>query len=198
MSFTDIEFPRTTVDSDVLSSQTSIEVTDATKEEFTELKISDDIQIPGELAFEASAPLANEFIPIILETVVSPKLYPKLEDLSVLTEEDIDQCGKEIVITLEPFKESDMEQLYSNAQIQQAEIFETEFVRQEMNENQKLVADHVLYILLRKYAQSRVQLKINQLNLNTLKKNCNNKLSKVWNMDKKTISGHGTCSDQKR
>ena len=118
--------------------------------------------------------------------------------MKVLTEElsiNMDLCNKEIESTLEPFKESEMEQLYSNIQIQQAEIFETEFISKEMNDNQKLVGDHLLYCLLRKYAHSRVQLKINQLNLNTLKKNCNDKLNKVWKMERKTISGHGTCSD---
>ena len=92
-------------------------------------------------------------------------MYPELDDLDALTEGldiNVDLCKKEIESTLEPFKDFEMEQLYSNIQIQQAEIFESEFISKEMNENLKLVGDHLLYSLLRKYARSRVQLKINQ------------------------------------
>ena len=88
-----------------------------------------------------------------------------------------------------------MEQLYSNTKIDEAQHFENEFISKEMNENQKQIVDHPLHNLLRKYSLSRVQMKINRLNIKSLHKKCSDNLSKVWKMEKKIIMGSGNCSD---
>lgn len=120
--------------------------------------------------------------------------YPDLESVRNLTEQ-LTSVPKTIQLEdtkLKPFTETQMQQLYSNAQLKEIEKFEIEFITKELKENQKQT-DHILYQLLRKYARSRTNLKTNLCSINTLKRDCNNNYKKIWSIERKFVYRSGSC-----
>jgi ectopic P granules protein 5 len=117
-------------------------------------------------------------------------LYP---DLKELAPSQIKQISEKIIspVAVKPFTPLQIEQLYSNREIQLADLFEGEFVEKELKDNS--IQDHQLYVLLRKYGKSRAKHLINSRNIAHLTKTLDENYKKIWRIEKRNVSGHGFC-----
>lgn len=203
LSLIDIDFPNTSLDTvpvhecsanldtfEVLKNEEEKNGEEKATENTIEVEIEEKpVAQPSapEIELEASVTSIPQNLYVQEQPVVS---YPDLESMKSLTEQLTPKTLQ--YEDLKPFTESQMQQLYSNPQLKQIELFEMEFIAKELNENQKQV-DHNLYQLLRKYARCRADLKLNVCNLNILKKSCNNSYVKVWSVEKKFVFRSGNC-----
>lgn len=117
-------------------------------------------------------------------------LYP---DLNELTQSPAVQITEKILspVAVKPFTPLQIEQLYSNREVQLIEMFEGEFVEKELKDNS--IQDHQLYALLRKYAKSRVKCLINLRNIAHITKKLDEAYNKIWRVERRTVSGHSFC-----
>jgi hypothetical protein len=215
LSFVDIDFPsgslesagvlEKNVETSVLEQELKAREESETKEVATDQKVEE--QVPAsiedtkkpEMKAQPSAPLIDlpgpstiTINPIIQEKIV----YPDLENLKILNDQlNVPKLATKEKETLKPFTETQMQQLYSNNQLKLIESFENEFISRELRENQKQV-DHALYRLLKRYAVSRADLKVNLSTLNKLKKDCGDFCKNVWSLEKKVVYTSGRCSKE--
>lgn len=117
-------------------------------------------------------------------------MYPSLSEVSQLPTVRIAE-NLEAVATMEPFSPLQIEQLYSNREVQLIEMFENEFVNKELKDSS--AQDHPLYMLLKKYGKSRAKFLINVNNIDRLTKALDGNYKKIWKIERRTVSGHGTC-----
>lgn len=119
-------------------------------------------------------------------------LYP---DLNELQSSNSIKITEKILspIAMKPLSVFEMEQLYSNPQIQWIEMFETEFVEKELRDHS--MQDHPLYVLLKKYAKARGKFLVNEKNISRMVKTLDDNYVKVWSIEKKTVGSAGTCSE---
>jgi ectopic P granules protein 5 len=117
-------------------------------------------------------------------------LYP---DLNEVVQAPSSQITEKILspVAIKPFTPMQIEQLYSNKEIQLVEMFEGEFVAKELKDTS--IQDHPLYTLLKKYGKSRAKFLINSRSIAHLSKKLDENYNKIWRIEKRTVSGHGFC-----
>lgn len=123
-------------------------------------------------------------------------LYPKLTDM---------KSGHDIIanaisssnerITLQPFTNEQLKELYHNPELYMADAFEIDFINTELNNTHK---DHPLHDLLKKYSRSRYNLKVNMLDLHAYIKCFQENSQKVWIIENRITSYEGVCADGER
>lgn len=139
--------------------------------------------------------------PITYEPLLSPikpknVSYPNLKEMQIQEEstkiEKFRQKSNEIKINLVPFSDNELEDLYFNAQIEQAELFEREFIQSELNVDYYTTNGHLYNLLLLYYKNRRLvkscELEINELNSST--SNLKTQISTVVSMKNK---GEALC-----
>lgn len=94
-------------------------------------------------------------------------------------------------VAIKPFTPLQIEQLYSNQEMQLIEMFEGEFIQKELKDFS--IQDHPLYALLKKYGKSRAKYLINSRNTAHVSKKLDENYNKIWRIEKRTVSGHGFC-----
>lgn len=154
--------------------------------------------IPAEQAVNVmpSAPAIDEDV-AKRSDIKSAVQYPDLA--SMQKQEEKTQSGlrmrpKERIL-LKPFNERQLKELYHNPQLVLADEFESEFISTELNCTYK---DHPLFEQLKRYSQSRYNLKINMLDLHSFKRSFEENSSKVWKIERRELRYNGTCADGER
>lgn len=117
-------------------------------------------------------------------------LYPKLADMTI----NPTVSSKER-ITLQPFTNEQLKELYHNPELHMADAFENDFINTELNNTHK---DHPLHELLKKYSRSRYNLKVNMLDLHAYIKCFQENAQKVWIIENRITSYEGICADGER
>lgn len=153
-----------------------------------------------EVEFVPSAPDIEEEAPQVVMKVV-PTVHATLQydktiypDLKVLVLPPATQITEKLLspITVKPFTPLQIEQLYSNREVQLVEMFEGEFVEKELKDSS--IQDHPLYTLLKKYAKSRAKYLINLKSVAHLSKKLELNYKNIWKIERRSVSGHGYCS----
>lgn len=117
-------------------------------------------------------------------------MYPDLKEIAPA--QSIQICEKILSpVACKPFSPLQIEQLYSNREIQLIEMFEGEFVEKELKDSS--IQDHPLYALLRKYGKSRTKYLINLRNIAHTTKTLDENYKKTWRIEKRTVSSIGLC-----
>lgn len=137
-------------------------------------------------------------VPLVVQQIHSAPilynetLYPDLKELASTSTVKITE---KILspIAMKPLSTFQMEQIYNNPQIQWIEMFETEFVEKELRDQS--IQDHPLYMLLKKYANSRGKFLFNEKNISRMIKTLDVNYEKIWKIETKTVNGHGTCGE---
>lgn len=165
---------------------------ETSKEEIFELESQAPTAPDLEIEESSAPPLIASVIPQVhtAPTVYSEILYPDLQELQPSTSEKITEKILSPV-AMKPFSIFQMEQLYSNPQLQWVEMFETEFVEKELRDNS--IQDHPLYALLRKFSKARSKYLVNEKNINRMIATLDDNYKQVWKLEKRTVHGHGTC-----
>lgn len=136
---------------------------------------------PASIDVEASAtciePIAGPSAPLI-ESIALPKLsqlhhQPKVQypNLQMVHDEIASACVQSPRSRVIPFTLAQLNALYSNPEIERAQSFEREFVHNELQTNSN---KHVLFELLTKYSRCRQALRINCLDVQTIRKDLEN------------------------
>lgn len=144
-----------------------------------------------------SAPLIDD-LPAASESPMHKRVqYPNLHEMSRIepaTMSGLHQSGQQRIV-LKPFNETQLKELYHNPELVMAERFEADFIGNELNCAYK---EHPLYELIKKYSQSRYNLKINMLDLQNYIKTVQVSLEDVWKISMQTINFEGVCQDNER
>lgn len=151
--------------------------------------------VSSEAAVVPSAPVFDEDLKHC--DVKSQVQYPDLKSMQKQeekTQSGLRQRAKER-ITLKPFNERQLKELYHNPELALADEFESEFISTELNCTYK---DHSLYELLKRYSQCRYNLKINMLDLHSFKRSFEENSENVWKIEKRELKYNGTCADGER
>lgn len=210
----DIDFPHSSVESargiDLAELQALVDANKVEKNEIEEVesdafqsieqqeeeKVCDKevVEIPSapDIQEETVASVSRESVPSVHTNLLYDKtMYPDLNELA--TQAQAVQITEKILspVSVKPFTPLQIEQLYSNREIQLMEMFEGEFVDKELKDSS--IGDHPLYVLLKKYAKSRAKFLINQRNISQFVKKLDNNYKKIWRIEKRTISNHGFC-----
>ncbi|CRK89101.1 CLUMA_CG002515, isoform A, partial [Clunio marinus] len=117
-------------------------------------------------------------------------LYPDLKDVATTS---AIQITEKILspVTVKPFTPLQIEQLYSNRQIQLIEMFEEEFVDKELKD--VYAQDHPLFVLLKKFAKSRSKCLLNLRNISHITSKLDKDYKNIWKIEKRYAVGHGSC-----
>lgn len=207
----DIDFPASSVESvknDVLkefeemtdnaesleTASVSIEVCDSEEEEIADEPAVEEIeQIPSAPDIEEDVkPQAPKEVPSVHSKLLYDKtIYP---DLNEITQSTAIQITEKILspVAVKPFTPLQIEQLYSNREVQLIEMFESEFVEKELKDNS--IQEHPLYALLKKFGKSRAKYLVNLRNVAHVSKTLDDNYKKIWRVEKRTVSGHGFCA----
>lgn len=164
---------------------------ESSKEEIFEME-SQEPTAPNFGEEETAAPCVEPAVPQVhtAPSVYGKILYPDLKELTTATTANITEKILSPV-AVKPYSTFEMEQLYSNPQLQWVEMFETEFVEKELRDNS--IQDHPLYALLKKFAQARSKYLVNEKNITRMIKTLDENYEQVWKIEKRTANGHGTC-----
>lgn len=149
------------------------------------------------VAIIPSAPHIEDLTITTESSIVKSVEYPKLHEMLRLeptTLSGLHQSGHQRII-LKPFNEMQLKELYHNPELALAERFESDFIRNELN---CVYKEHPLYELIKKYSQSRYNLKINMLDLHNYIKGVQVNLEDVWKISTLTITFEGLCRDNER
>lgn len=139
---------------------------------------------------EAIVPVSKEPVPSVHTTLMYDKtLYPDLKELASQSVQITEKILSPVAV--KPFTPLQIEQLYSNREMQLIEMFEGEFVDKELKDSS--IQDHPLYALLKKYAKSRAKFLINQRNIAHLAKKLDINYKKIWQVERRTVSASGFC-----
>lgn len=142
-----------------------------------------------------SAPVLVEFASV--SDVRAQVQYPDLQSMHKQEERTVSglKLKTRDRITMKPFNERQLKELYHNPELTLADDFEAEFISTELSCTYK---DHPLYELLKRYSQSRYNLKINMLDLHSFKRSFEENSAKVWRIEKRELNYNGTCADGER
>lgn len=139
---------------------------------------------------EAAVPVSKEPVPSVHTTLMYDKtLYPDLQELASQSVQITEKILSPVAV--KPFTPLQIEQLYSNREMQLIEMFEGEFVDKELKDSS--IQDHPLYALLKKYAKSRAKFLINQRNIAHLAKKLDINYKKIWQVERRSVSAPGFC-----
>lgn len=146
---------------------------------------------------QPSAPLIDD-LPAVTE-LSKPKhvQYPNLHEMSRVEPNTLSGLQQSIHqrVVMKPFNESQLKELYHNPELMMAERYEADFISNELNGAYK---EHPLYELIKKYSQSRYNLKMNMLDLQNYIKMVQVNLEDVWKISTQTIFFEGVCLDNER
>lgn len=148
--------------------------------------VIDDIEDEPAPSSSASAPPMHH----------AASLYPKLMDMKSghgMAKTAISSSIERI--TLQPFTNEQLKELYHNPELHMADAFETDFINTELNNTHK---DHPLHELLKKYSHSRYNLKVNMLDLHAYIKCFQENSQKVWIIENRITTYEGVCADGER
>lgn len=123
--------------------------------------------------------------------------YPSLLEMANIepkTISGLQQSEKQRII-LKPFTASQLNELYFNPEIKSAESFEMEFISAELSGS---YIAHPLYDLIKKYSQSRYNLKINRMDLQGYIVAFQQNSQEVWTIENRIKTYDGTCQDMER
>lgn len=205
----DIDFPQSSVDStrdvdlselQALAELSHNDVPCSSDDAIVEDEGCEVNQKEEEVEFVPSAPDIEEEAPQVVMKVV-PTVHATLQydktiypDLKVLVLPPATQITEKLLspITVKPFTPLQIEQLYSNREVQLVEMFEGEFVEKELKDSS--IQDHPLYTLLKKYAKSRAKYLINLKSVAHLSKKLELNYKNIWKIERRSVSGHGYCS----
>lgn len=93
---------------------------------------------------------------------------------------------------LRPYTKKELDSLYRNPELEQAEVLETAFISYELSFAYR---EHPLYELLRKYAQSNYNIRLNNIDWQGYKNAFKTSLNDVWTIEKRSMSYRGVCAD---
>lgn len=153
--------------------------------------------------FEPSAPTIEEEEEEKKENIVvendkkqEKSLYPTLKPLQTM---EMPSPFRHLIrkerIILQPFTKAQLKELYHNTEILLAETFENDFINTELNTSYR---DYPLYDLIKKYSQSRYNLKINMLDLQGYIKSFQENSQNVWKIENRVTWYDGMCADGER
>lgn len=157
------------------------------------------VEMESEISAEVIQPSAPAIDDLPEASTTSPRhvQYPNLQEMSKLEPavmSGLHRTSQQRII-LKPFNEIQLKELYHNPESVLAERFEAEFIGNELSCAYK---EHPLYELIKKYSQSRYNLKINMLDLQTYIKTVQVNLEDVWKISMQTITFEGVCLDNER
>lgn len=143
-----------------------------------------------------SAPAIEEFEATENNKKQANPLYPNLKTLqsSEMSPKLAFPIKKERIV-LQPFTSTKLKELYQNPEIALADAFEADFISTELNCAYK---EHPLYELIKKYSQSRYNLKVNMLDLQGYIKSFQQNSQNVWIIENRVTSYEGMCADGER
>lgn len=147
-----------------------------------------------ECASADAGPSAPQIEPVVLPTLPQfhqqPKVkYPNLEQM----QKEIASVSVPATKTrVKPFTIEQLNSLYSNPEIERAQSFEREFIHNELQANNN---KHALFELLTKYSRCRHALRINQLDVQNIRKDLEKDTPNMWKREKKIIKYQATCGD---
>lgn len=118
-------------------------------------------------------------------------LYPSLEqtqaDLLSFSNSSVRQAAK-----IKPFTFVQLNALYTNPEIECAQSFERDFIHNELKANDN---KHPLFELLSKYSRCRYALRMNRLDVDSMRKGLEKDTPSLWKREKKTVKYQATCAD---
>lgn len=163
--------------------------------EEAEEKVASDDQLEILTPSAPSAPVIEDFDVSQSEKTLPKVLYPNLLGVhSMEMAVTLANSLKERII-LQPFTNTQLKDLYHNPEILLAESFEADFINTELNTTYK---EHPLHELIKKYSQSRYNLKVNMLDLQSFIKAFQENSLKVWIIENRITSYEGACADGER
>lgn len=203
----DIDFPASSVDSvkdDTLKEleelmgedELSLEVSNMSNE----VSASEDLELEKETAEEhvptapaieeGLQPRAAREVPSVHSKILYDiTLYPDLNEITELSVQITEKILSPVAV--KPFTPLQIEQLYSNREVQLIEMFESEFVEKELKDCS--IQEHPLYALLKKFGKSRAKHLVNLRSIAHLSKYLDDNYKKIWRIENRTVSGHGFC-----
>ncbi|XP_069674865.1 ectopic P granules protein 5 homolog isoform X3 [Periplaneta americana] len=103
-----------------------------------------------------------------------------------------DVTRKDVVDEIRPFTEAQLSSLYSNRELEMNAEFVSEFVENHLRDGRQ---QHRLYELLVSYFRARNRLIVNALELEALKKECEEHQNNLWMVETTMVSESGECQD---
>lgn len=98
-------------------------------------------------------------------------------------------------IVLQPFTSAQLKELYDNPELRAADAFEADFIGNELSSPHR---SHPLHDLIKKYSQSRYNLKVNMLDLQGFIRAFQENSQKLWIIENRITSYEGNCADGER
>lgn len=169
----------------ILWSKDSNDVEVQNVEEPTEILNEGPASNATEITLTPSAPVIEEPIE---KTTPTKMMYPDLKKLETIRTNSLTVER----IILQPFTSVQLKEFYSNPEVVLAERFETDFINNELNNPYK---DHPLFDLIKKYSQSRYNLKVNMMDLQDYIKSFQQNSQNVWIIENRINSYEGVCND---
>lgn len=151
--------------------------------------------IPTEQQAEIVSPSAPMLDEEELENEAQPKTmnaYPDLQQLQQMATKSDATIDR---IVLQPFSNAQLKELYHNPEMHLADTFEVDFINNELSNPHK---SHPLHELIKKYSQSRYNLKVNMLDLQGFIRAFQENSQKLWIMENRITSYEGNCADGER
>lgn len=195
----DIDFPASSVDSvrdevafkeleelveinDEMTEDGSKQDCSAEEAEIVEEHIDQAKQVPSAPDIEYTRPQSINEVPVIHSKLLYDKtIYPDLQEVIQSSSTQISENNLSTTV-VKPFTPLQIEQLYSNREVQLIEMFESEFVEKELKDNS--IQEHPLYALLKKFGKSRAKYLVNLRNVAHLSKTLDENYKKIWRVEK--------------
>lgn len=122
----------------------------------------------------------------------SANAYPDLQNMHQFATKSDATSGR---IILQPFTNAQLKELYHNPEMHLAEAFEVDFINNELSNPHR---SHPLHELIKKYSQSRYNLKVNMLDLQGFIRAFQENSQKLWIIENRITSYEGNCADGER
>lgn len=121
-----------------------------------------------------------------------PKEYVKIVK-PYMSESRTDVNHSEATVDeIRPFTEAQLSSLYNNCELEMNAEFVSEFVENHLHDGRQ---QHHLYELLVSYFRARNRRIVNVINLETLKKECEEHQNQLWVVETTVVSESGECQD---
>lgn len=174
----------------------SEEISDAEEiEEEKECQEVETAELVEEIPAFPSAPVSecSTIVHTTTSNVAHTFLYPDLNSIQESTTESC-EISAEIKVAplavMKPFELQVIEEFYINEEIHQIELFEREFIQNELKDSE----EHFLYVLLKKYSIARTELLSNMREIENSNKKLDINYKNIWRIEQRTASSHGSCS----
>jgi hypothetical protein len=168
------------------------------KEENVSAHASAPVEMPTEEVNEISVP---KIVPLSVTSVkvdderkimTFPKYDVKIVKPSMsMSVHDVSN-SEAVVNEIRPFTEAQLSSLYSNRELEMNAEFVSEFVENHLHDGRQ---QHYLYELLVSYFRARNRLLVNAMELEALKKECEEHQNNLWMVETSVVSDSGECQD---